>query len=115
GHDGHRLAEAELRVLVRAELAQGNERVDMARLPREQIAGAPELRRALVCQRAAHALTTRAEFAIVPPENVHRTHQPVLVGRIQLHARSVREKVWSANQRHVVEMDDVESARKNLA
>ncbi len=58
----------------------------MTRLARQKIAGAPELRRPLMRERAAYALLTGAKLAIMPPQDMHRTDKPMLMGRIEFDA-----------------------------
>ena len=87
----------------------------MTRLARQKIAGAPELRRALMRERAAPALPARAKLAIVPPQDMHGTDKPILMGRIELDALAIGENARPAHERDVVKMDHVKAAPKNLA
>src|SRR5574338_424952 len=66
----------------------------------------PELRRALPSQRAGEAAFFDAQFLVVLPEHVHGTHQPMLVGGIELDGVSIAERC-NADQRHIVKVDDI--------
>jgi len=114
-HDIHPFAEAELGVLLGTEPAQCDEGVHVTCPTREQIAGAPELRGALVGEGAAHALATCTEFAIMAPEGVHGADEPVLVCGIELDPGAVRQDCWPTYQGHVVEVYDVEAPRQDSA
>ena len=76
----------------------------------EQTRVAPELRRPPEGKRAAQAVRLHARLAVVAEQHVHRAHEPVLAGRVQLHRVAVLEHARPAGQRDVVEVDDVEAA-----
>ena len=66
-------------------------------------------------ERAAPALPTGAKLAIVPPQVMHGTDEPILVGGIELDSLAIGENARPAHERDVVKMDYVKTVAKNLA
>ena len=104
----HRSLEPALAVCSNRESARREEEVDFAGAAIEHAAVAPELRRPPERERAAEALRLLARLPVVLPEHVHRADEPVLVRRVELHAAAKLEHAGTADQRDVVEVDDVE-------
>ncbi len=98
-------------MLLPAEFAPRDEEIDVGQLPFQRVRETPELGRPLVGEHALHAGARVAGLAIESPQDVGRTHQPVLVRDVYLEGvAAVRQQTRSANQRYVVEHDHVEGA-----
>ena len=74
---------------------------------------APQLRRPLEGKGTAKTFATVAQFAIVPPQDVIGTNQPMFVRRIELDRIAQRKNPGAANQRNIVVVDDIEAFREN--
>ena len=88
--------------------ARREKQVDLRERALEQAAVAPELRRPVEGERAAETLGLLAELTILLPEVVHRAHEPVVVGRVELERVAAEVENAGAEQRHQMEVDDVE-------
>ena len=64
----------------------------------------------MVAEAAADALLAVAELAVVPPEHVSRTHEPVFVRHVQLDRIPVAQNFGPPDEGDVVEVHDVEVA-----
>src|SRR6266404_4081009 len=89
-------------------LAKRDECVDVPRRTVEGAGVAPSLRRPPVTQHASETLPRRAGLALVAPQHVGGTDQPVLVGRVELGGTSHSKNARSAEQGDIVEVDHVE-------
>ena len=109
GKDNHLPRKAEFLVLPPAELAHGDKRAHVRKIPLQQARHSPQLRGPSIDKLAADALARRAWLAVMAPEDVGRTDQPVLVRHVKLDGpRWICEQRRTADQRKVVIVDDVE-------
>ena len=90
-------------------LAQRDDLVHMGKLVFQQRRLSPWLRRSPERHRASEALPPVAQLAIVPPEDVVLADEPVVMDRVELDPISQCEDAGPADQRDVVEMNDVEA------
>ena len=96
-------------MLLTTELGHGHERVHVRQLAFEQAGVSPELRRTAVPQLTPDALAAVASLAVVSPEDVAGAHEPVLVREVDSRrGAAMAQDARAADQRHVVEDDDVE-------
>src|SRR5262249_27671056 len=90
------------------ELAHRDERVHVSRFSLEVAGRAPELWRTLVAQRALEAFAAVTPLAPMPPEHVHRAHEPVLVCHVERdRALTVGEDPRTTDERRVMDVEDV--------
>src|SRR5437773_1582038 len=76
---------------------------------------APELGWASIHELTPGARETRADFAVELEEDVRRAQQPELVHRVKLDGAAKLEQARAADERDVVEVNDVEAAGEDLA
>src|SRR5262249_52809750 len=110
GNHAHRPGKAEGAVQVAAEFALGDESVDMIQRSRERPRVAPQLRGTPIAEHAAQAMPLVAQLAVVSPQDVRWTDEPVLVRFVDLEAVAPGEESRSADKRHVVIPHHVEGA-----
>src|SRR5688572_161839 len=110
-HDLHLVRKAELAMLRTAELAHRDESIEMLQLSAHESGPPPPLRRPAINELTPKALTLITQLAVVAPQHVRWTDEPVLVRHVQLRGvPAVRKDSGSADQRCVVKVDDVEAA-----
>jgi hypothetical protein len=98
---------AHVQVLLTAEPADGNERINVFQHRVEEASVPPELGRPLAVQGTGKAAFVVAGNPVKFPQYVHGAHQPVLVHGIELDAGPVAEG-GGAYQRHIVVIDYIE-------
>ena len=59
-------------------------------------------------QRTPETLPARASLPLVTPQYVRGTDEPVFVRHVQGERITVLQHAWTANQRYIVEVDDIE-------
>ena len=102
------------RMLVQHELRRRDDRVEMPERAGKKIGRPPDLRRSVEVQAAAEAARPPTQLAVVLPEHVHRTDEPVLVQRQEPHAVAEAHHA-RAEQRDVVEVRHIESLGRKEA
>ena len=107
----HRIRKAATPVLLDRGAAWREEQVDPLELALQQIRVAPELRRAMVTERAPQTGRRLTKLAVLLPEIVHRAHQPVVVRRVNAQRVFAIPQHAGPKQGHEVEMHDVEVLR----
>lgn len=115
GQEVEGTVEAHAAVGVDAELAEGEEGVDVAGGGGEFAGVTPELRRAAVSERAGEAGGLGAGFAAIAEEDVSGADEPVFVGGVELDGVAVGEDLGAADEGDVVEVDDVKWLVEQLA
>src|SRR5665647_79249 len=86
----------------------------MDAIPHE-ICVSPQLRRTMILNLATHAIRLRADFSLVSPKDVRWTDEPMLMRRVDAkRVAAESENARPANERSVVEIDDVETVIEQL-
>ena len=65
-------------------------------------------------QNTSQTLPPRTHLPIMPPQNMAGADQPMLMRRIEFHPLAIRQDARPANQRNVMEMNDIKSLRQDL-
>lgn len=115
GQEVEGAVEAPAAVGVDAELAEGEEGVDVAGGGGEFAGVPPELRGAVVGEGTGEAGGLGAGFAAVAEEDMSGADEPVFVRGVELDGVAVGEDLGAADEGDVVEMDDVEGLVEQAA
>ena len=75
----------------------------------------PDLRWSFVPKSTSNTFAFGANLAIVAPEHMCRTDQPMFVSSVEFDPTSVGENTWPANQGDVVVMNHIEVLVKEAA